>query len=88
MCYIIKRKDDNYYFVCYAEGFKTGFEDKFDLPGNGDEWLSIKFKVMALAAFEYNNAVIVMILSNGEIHYSRSLDVYNFCARHNTTVSK
>ena len=29
MCYIIKRKDDNYYFVCYTEGFKTGFENKF-----------------------------------------------------------
>jgi hypothetical protein len=38
------------------------------LPGSGDEWLSLNLNVIALDAFEYNNAVIVVILSNGEIH--------------------
>jgi hypothetical protein len=85
MCYIIKRKEDNnYYFLFYKEGFRTGFEKKFNLPGTGDEWLSLNLNVITLAAFGYNNAVIVVILSNREIRYTRSLDVYNFSARHNT----
>ncbi|HKG30583.1 MAG TPA: hypothetical protein VKA91_04875 [Nitrososphaeraceae archaeon] len=88
MCYIIKRKDDNYYFLFYKEGFRTGFEKEFHLPGSGDEWLSLNLNVIALAAFEYNNAVIVVILSNGEIRYTRSLDVYNFSARNNTLINK
>lgn len=89
MCYIIKRKDDNnYYFLFYKEEFRTGFEKEFHLPGSGDEWLSLNLNTITLAAFEYNNAVIVVILSNGEIRYTRSLDVYNFSARHNTIYHK
>jgi hypothetical protein len=88
MCYIIKRKNDNYYFLFYKEGFRTGFEKEFHLPGSGDEWLSLNLNVIALAAFEYNNAVIVVILTNGEIRYTRSLDVYNFSARNNTLINK
>ena len=88
MCYIIKRKDDNYYFLFHKVGFKSGFEKEFHLPGSGDEWLSLNLNVITLAAFEYNNAVIVVILSNGETHYTRSLDVYNFSARNNTIINK
>jgi hypothetical protein len=88
ICYIIKRKNDYYYFLFYKEGFRTGFEKEFHLTGSGDEWLSLNLNVIALAAFEYNNAVIVVILSNGEIRYTRSLDVYNYSARHNTVINK
>ena len=37
MCYIIKRKDDNYYFLFHKERFRSGFEKEFHLPGSGDE---------------------------------------------------
>jgi hypothetical protein len=88
MCYIIKRKNDNYYFLFYKEGFRTGFEKEFHLQEWEDEWLGSNLNVIAFAACEYNNAVIVVILSNGKIHYTRSLDVYKFSARHNTMINK
>jgi hypothetical protein len=88
ICHIIRRKDDNYYFLFYREQLRTGFEKEFNLPGKGDEWLSLNLSAVKLGAFEYNNAVIVVVSSNGQIYYARSLDLYNFCSRHNTTLGK
>jgi hypothetical protein len=85
--YVIKRKDNNYYFLFYRERFRTGFGKEFNLPGKGDKWLHLNLNAIRLAAFEYNNAAVVVVLCNGEIQYTRSLDVYNFAAQHNTIIS-
>ena len=84
---IIKRKDNNYYFLFYRERFRTGFDKEFNLSGSGDKWINLNLNAIRLAAFEYNNAAVVVILGNGDIQYTRSMDVYNFAAQHNTIIS-
>jgi hypothetical protein len=86
--HIIKRKDNNYYFLSFRERWRTGFDKEFDLPGCGDGWSNINLDVLILAAFEYNNAAVAVVLGNGKIYYARSLDIYNLAAKNNTLISK
>jgi hypothetical protein len=84
--FIIERKDKNCYFLFYREDSKKGYEDEFGLPGMGNEYINLNTEVIKIAAFDYNNAAIVIVLHNCEIRYARSLDVYNFFAKYNTII--
>jgi hypothetical protein len=86
ICYILERIDKNFYFLFYREDSKKGFEDEFGLPGMGDEYFNISTNAVKTAAFDYNNAAIVVVFHNGKIVYTLSLDAYHFIAKYNTII--